>query len=107
MIPHILLLISGLLNVLLGWYIVKILRKFLFISENLSDLYLTTRAFQIFIKTLYSMDSFSGEPMIEEMILRIKDVGEEMENFRNIFEGALDAELEEELNAAEEEIPAA
>ena len=97
------LLISVLLNILLGWYVFKILKKFLFISENLADLYMTIRAFQVFVKTLYTMNSFNGEPLIEELILRIGEVKEEMETFRNIFEDVLDTELEEELNEAEEE----
>jgi len=75
----------------------------MYISENLADLFLTVKAFQIFIKSMYSMDSFNGEPMIQELIMRIKDVSEEMEVFRDIFEYSLDDELEEELDAATED----
>ena len=103
MTGYTILLISLLVNILLGWYVFKILKKFLFISENLADLYMTVRAFQVFVKTLYTMNSFNGEPLIEELILRIGEVNEEMETFRNIFEDVLDTELEEELNEAEEE----
>jgi hypothetical protein len=101
---YILLTISIFLNIFLAWYVVKILRKFVFISENLSDLFLVTKAFQVFVKNLYSMDSYHGEPMIQEMVMRIAEVGLEIENFRSIFESTLDAEMEEELNAAEKEI---
>tara|TARA_Y100000004_G_C8845810_1_gene382486 strand:+ start:208 stop:525 length:318 start_codon:yes stop_codon:yes gene_type:complete len=97
------LLLSILLNVGLGWYVVKILRKFYFISENIADLYLTARAFQVFVKNMYSMDSYHGEPMIQELIMRVKDVVAEVENFRDVFQYTLDEVLEEELNAAEEE----
>ena len=93
---------SVLVNILLGWYIVKILKKFFFVSQNLSDLYLTTKAFQVFVKSLYSMDSYNGEPMIQELVHRIKEVNEEMELFRDIFEYTLDDGLEEELDATEE-----
>ena len=93
---------SVLVNILLGWYIVKILKKFFFVSQNLSDLYLTTKAFQVFVKSLYSMDSYNGEPMIQELVHRIKEVSEEMELFRDIFEYTLDDGLEEELDATEE-----
>ena len=96
-------LISSLgVNVLLGWYIIRLLRKFMFISENLSDLYLITKSFKVFIKNLYSMENYHGEPMIQEMFLRISDVNNEIDSFREIFEYTLDQELEEELNAAEE-----
>ncbi len=99
---YIILSASVLVNILLGWYIAKILKKFLFVSQNLSDLYLTTKAFQVFVKSLYSMDSYNGEPMIQELVHRIREVGEEMELFRDIFEYTLDDEMEEELVAAEE-----
>lgn len=96
-------LLSLLLNIGLGWYVVKILKKFMFISENISDLYLTTKAFRVFVKNMYSMDSYHGEPMIQELMLRIKEVNEEVENFREVFQYTLDEVMEEELNAAEEE----
>ena len=82
---------------------VRILRKFYFISENLADLYLTARAFQVFVRNMYSMDSYHGEPMIQELMLRIKDVVAEVDNFRDVFQYTLDEVMEEELNAAEEE----
>jgi hypothetical protein len=96
-------LVSLLLNIGLGWYVVKILRKFMFISENISDLYLTTKAFHIFVKNMYSMDSYHGEPMIQELMLRINEVNTEIENFRDVFQYTLDEVLEEELNNAAEE----
>jgi hypothetical protein len=107
MFIYIVLIISLAVNVFLGWYASRILQKFIFISDNISDLFLTTKAFHVFVKNMYSMDSFHGEPIIQELVLRIKEVNEEMSNFREIFEYAIDAELEQELeealNAEEEE----
>ena len=107
MFIHIVLITSLILNAFLGWYVSRILQKFVFISDNMSDLFLTTKAFHVFVKSMYSMDSFHGEPIIQELVLRIKEVNEEMSNFREIFEYTIDAELEQELeealNAEEEE----
>jgi hypothetical protein len=100
---YLLLGASALLNGLLIWYIIKLLRKFVFISENLADLFLTTKAFQVFLNSMYSMESYHGEPMIQELITRVGDMGTELELFRDIFEHSLDTELEEELNATAEE----
>lgn len=97
------LAVSIVVNGLLLWYIVRLLRKFVFISENLADLFLTNKAFQVFLKSMYSMQNYHGEPMIQELMLRVGDVVEEMENFREIFQYSLDTELEEELDAAAEE----
>ena len=93
---------SVILNILLIWYLIRLLRKFYFISENIADLYFTTRAFRIFVHSLWSMDTYYGEPMIQELIHRIKDVSDEIEVFRDVFQYALDQELEEELNDVEE-----
>jgi hypothetical protein len=95
--------VSLMLNCLLIWYVIRILKKFIFISENMSDLFFTTKAFQVFIKNLYSMENYHGEPMIQEMVGRIGEVNQEIENFRGIFEYTLDEELEEELRGAEKE----
>lgn len=103
MLIYIYLIGSSLLNLFLLWYVVKILRKFIFISETYSDLFLITKAFQVFVRSLYSMDSYHGEPMVQELILRIKEVVDEIDNFRDIFEHTLDIELEEELDQALEE----
>tara|TARA_R110000787_G_scaffold160825_1_gene274344 strand:+ start:753 stop:956 length:204 start_codon:yes stop_codon:yes gene_type:complete len=62
-----------------------------------------TKAFQVFVRSLYSMDSYHGEPMVQELILRIKEVVDEIDNFRDIFEHTMDVELEEEFDQALEE----
>jgi len=100
---YLLLAGSVVINGLLLWYIVRLLRKFVFISENLADLFLTNKAFEVFLRSMYSMENYHGEPMIQELMVRVQDVLEEMEDFRDIFEYGLDAELEEELNATQEE----
>ena len=83
---NVVIAISLLLNIFLIWYIIKLLRKFMFISENLSDLFLTTKAFQVFINSIYSMNSYHGEPVIQNLVDRIKDVDAELDRFRDIFE---------------------
>ena len=100
---HIAIIFSLLGNIFLLWYLVKLLKKFFFISAHISDLFLINKAFQIFVKDLYSMENYHGEPMIQELVFKTKEVIEEVENFRDIFEYTFDEEIEEELNAAEEE----
>ena len=107
MFIYIILVTSLIANILFIWYVSRLLRKFVFVSDNMSDLFLTTKAFQVFVKDMYSMNSFHGEPIIQELILRIKEVNDEISNFREIFEYTIDNELEQELeealNAEEEE----
>ena len=107
MLIYIALVTSLIMNILLAWYISRLLQKFMFISDNMSDLFLTTKAFKVFVKDMYSMDSYHGEPIIQELVLRIREVNDEISNFREIFEYTIDEEIEQELeealNAEEEE----
>ena len=98
----IILVISLLVNAGLLWYGTALIKKLLFVSENIADLHLLLRSFQLFLKTIYSMESYHGEPMIQELVGRIQEVSAEIENFRDVFAIALDEELEDELNDAEE-----
>jgi|TARA_R110002110_G_scaffold411965_1_gene637088 hypothetical protein len=102
MISIIITIASLSLNAALLWYVSRILRKLLFISENLGDLYFTFRSFSVFVKSLYGMNSFHGEPIIQELVQRVGEVLDEIEMFREIFEYTLDEELEEELNEVEQ-----
>lgn len=100
---YITLAISIVVNILLAWYLVGLLRKLMFVSESIADLYLTTKAFRIFVKGMYSMDRYHGEPMIQELITRLGEMGDEIELFRSVFELSLDQEMEDELNDREAE----
>ena len=69
-------------------------------SEYLADLLLTARAFEVFVGSMYQMRSYNGEPMIEELVLRTKEVRTEIETFREIFEITIDEELEDGQNTS-------
>jgi len=69
----------------------------MFVSDSLGDLYLVTKSFLMFATSMYSMDKYHGEPMIQELIYRLKDVKDEVETFREVFQYTLDEELEKEL----------
>lgn len=97
----IVLILSLLLNITLIWYSVRLLRTLLFVSDNLADMYFTLRSFSIFVKSLYGMNSFHGEPIIQELVERVGDVLREIEVFRHVFEHTLDEKLEEELDEIE------
>ena len=103
MLIYVFLTASVLLNIFFCWYIVGLLRKFFYISENIADAYVATKEFAIFVESMYSMESYHGEPMIQELLFRIREVLDEMETFRDVFEYMIDAELERELDGTTEE----
>ena len=95
--------ISLFVNTFLIWYVVRLLQKLLFISDNITDLFIITKDFENFAESLYSMASYNGEPLIQELIYRIKGVTNEIEVFRDTFEYTLDEETEEGLYDSSEE----
>ena len=102
MLIYVILTASVLFNIFLCWYVVILLRKFFYISQSIADAYLATKAFTVFVESMYSMESYHGEPMIQELFLRIREILNEFETFRDVFEYTIDAELERELDAPEE-----
>ena len=89
---------SAVLNIFLVWYLSKVLSKLLYTSDNIGDLYIAFRMFEDFISSLYDMEMFYGEPIIEELIAKTKLVVEELERFEEIYSLTTDIEpLEEEL----------
>ena len=86
---------SILLNILFLWYIKGILAKLLYTSDNLGDLYVVFRLFENFVESIYNMEIYHGEPTIEELIQKTKDVRFELEKFKDIYE--LTTEVEEVL----------
>jgi len=99
----IVVILSVLLNILLVWYLYKVLAKLLYTSDNLGDLYLITRTYKEMVSSMYGMDMFYGEPVIQELLARSKELVEEIEKFEEIYEITTNIEFEDELDAAEEE----
>ena len=89
-------IISVLLNGLLLWYVYKLLAKLLYTSDNFGDLYIVFRSFEEYLSSLFKMDMFYGEPVLEELIKRTKAVRTEIERFEEIYILTNDVEMIEE-----------
>jgi len=104
------LILSVVLNILLAWYVYKVLAKLLYTSDNLGDLYVVFRMYEGFVSSMYGMDMFYGEPIIQELLIKTKFVREELEKFEDVYNLTTDIEvIEEELvndrTEEEEETP--
>ena len=89
---------SVIINMFLAWYLVKVLSKLLYTSDNLGDLYVTLRMFEEFTASLYHMEMFYGEPVIQELVKKTSFVREEIQRFEEIYGLTTDVEaLEEDI----------
>ena len=92
------LIFSVILNIFLFWYMAKILSKLLYTSDNLGDLYIALRMYEEYTTSLYQMEMFYGEPVIQELIAKTRLMTEEVKRFEDIYGLTTDIEaLEEEL----------
>ena len=92
------------MNIFLIWYVINLLSKFLFVSENVGYLFIELSKFEEFVESFYKMDSFYGDPIVEELVGRTKMLVAEIKEFESIYEYSVDIEsLEEEyVDDAEE-----
>ena len=82
------------LNVLLLWYIRKMLTKLLYVSENIGDVLDKTEEFGKHLESVHEMEMFYGEPILANLINHSKALAEEIKTYRDIYE--LTREIEEE-----------
>jgi hypothetical protein len=83
---------------LLGWYVRKLLRKFLFISENLSDLVDVVENYQKHLKQVYNMETYYGDETIQYLMKHTSSLSEILEDYRDIYDIVEPLELIEENN---------
>ena len=91
------LILSLIANGFAFWYISKILKKFLFISENLSDLVEIITTFRNHIKSIYSLEMYYGDETMQNLISHAVSLVELLEEYEDIYS------ITEPLSVGEEE----
>ncbi len=86
----IILCISISINVLLGWYLFKLLKRFLFLSDNLDDLFVQLDGYTLHIENVHSLETFYGEPVLQNLMNHSKEVVDYIDDFRNDFDDTKD-----------------
>tara|TARA_Y100000034_G_C6716743_1_gene316895 strand:+ start:382 stop:690 length:309 start_codon:yes stop_codon:yes gene_type:complete len=73
------------LNILLLWYIRKVLYKLLFVSDNIDDLLHSTRRFSEHLERVHNMETYYGDQIIKNLIEHSKEVVTEIEEFEKVY----------------------
>ncbi len=90
MIIYLLLLLFVILTGLLGWFCFKLVRKMMFVSENMSELFLRLDEFDQHIKFIYELEMYYGDETLKNLIRHSRDLRDFMTNYKQImqaFEG--------------------
>ena len=88
--------ISAVLNILLVWYIINLLQRLMFVSENIGALVDSVNIFGDHAKNIYELDVFYGDETLQGLINHLKQLHEDIEEFEQIYSLTEQEEVEEE-----------
>jgi len=79
------LVLSFCLNVLLLWYIRRMLKQMLNVSDNMGNLVEDLASYQNHLQQLYEMEMYYGEPSIKNLIVHSRQVIEHVKQFSDVY----------------------
>ena len=94
---YVFLSISILINIGFLWYVRSLIKKFVFLSENIDDLFYGLSAYSNHLEALYEMETYYGDETLEKLIQHSKSIVEEVKSFKDVYT------LEEEVEQDEQE----
>lgn len=95
------LTLSIIINVLVLWYIAKLLKKYIPISEDLEDLFERLHEYHTHIKVVSEMESFYGDEILMNLLRHSRTITNIVDEFRETY-SLIDEEDPEDLSELEE-----
>jgi|19_taG_2_1085344.scaffolds.fasta_scaffold119227_1 hypothetical protein len=77
--------ISILLNILSFWYIKAILKKLLYVSDNIGDLQERLGNYAEHIESMYQMETFYGDETLQNLISHSKEIVDMIRDYEDIY----------------------
>ncbi len=79
------LVLSVSINVLLIWYIRKMLQKLLYVSDSIGTLMVSAKNFSTHLDRLHAMEMYYGDETLGSLIKHAKEVIEDIREFEDIY----------------------
>ena len=100
------LCLSVAVNIGTIWYIRKLLSRFMFISNNLSDLVEMIKNFRDHLKSIYEMEMFYGDETLQFLMSHTKSLFDLLQDYEDVYLIAepLEEDDEFEENNKEEQL---
>lgn len=95
--------LSVLLNIFLFWYIHNILKRLLYVSDNLAALNELIEEYQAHLESLYDLEMYYGDQTLKELIRHTKYVIESLDSYKEIYVLSYDTQEDEVVAEIEEE----
>jgi hypothetical protein len=99
---EILLGVSILINGFLIWYVIRLIRKFLNISEELEEFFLLLEEYAGHVDDVYNLERFYGDTTLENLMRHSKIMADSAKDFRAIYDVNYDQEEDEGYDPEEE-----
>lgn len=107
----ILFILSLSINIFFVVYLRWLLKKFVFLSENIADMMSSMTTFSEHLESLHELETFYGDATLENLIRHSKQIVREIAIYKDIYtlfseEGSMELENifeREEMYAAEED----
>jgi hypothetical protein len=81
----ILLIISVAINIFFIWYVYNLLKKLLFVSDNMEDFLGVLKDYSDHLETIYGMETYYGDETIEHLLKYSKEIVQEIEAYEEIY----------------------
>ena len=91
-----LLIVSAVVNLFFIWYVYTLLKKLLFVSDNIEDFLETLSDYSEYIETIYNMETYYGDETIERLLEYSKEIVQEIKAYEEIYTLVYDEEEEGE-----------
>jgi hypothetical protein len=98
-----LLIISAVVNLLFIWYVYNLLKKLLFVSDNMGEFLDTLQNYSEHIERIYNMETYYGDETIKQLLEHSKEIVKELKAYEEIYTLLEDDQEEEEAEEYGEE----
>jgi len=88
----IILAISIIMNVGLGFYAVAAAKKIYVISSNLNSIQEELTSFQDHLESIYELETFYGDVTLQSLLEHSREIAKELTKYENIYELTIDLE---------------
>ena len=80
-----LLIISFAINLFFVWYVYNLLKKLLFVSDNIGDFLDDLQTYSEHVENVYNMETYYGDETINNLLEHSKEIVEEIKAYEEIY----------------------
>tara|TARA_R100000008_G_scaffold84882_1_gene73392 strand:- start:1569 stop:1883 length:315 start_codon:yes stop_codon:yes gene_type:complete len=96
-------ILSLFINILLVWYLRKVLYKLLFVSDNIDDLLARMEEFSNHVERIYGMETYYGDEVLQGLVEHSKEIVEAIQEYEGVYTVTRYLEQKEYYGEEEEE----